>query len=69
MNDVNSRTLTAFVKLFGYAAEPIAKALVKAGGQQVAAPEGFFVTDSEGPLKDGELERAEAWARGIAAQV
>ena len=24
MNDVNSRTLTAFVKLFGYAAEPIA---------------------------------------------
>ena len=25
--------------------------------------EGFYVKDSEGPLNDGELERAAAWAR------
>lgn len=65
--DVNNKVLSFMTRLFGYAAEPIGKALVKAGGQQVAAPEGFFVTASEGPLKDGELARAETWARGIAA--
>jgi hypothetical protein len=27
-----------------------------------ASPEGFFVTGEQGPLKDGELERARAWA-------
>ena len=40
MNDVNSRTLTAFVKLFGYAAEPIANSLTKRGGTLVVPAEG-----------------------------
>ncbi len=69
MNDVNSRTLTAFVKLFGYAAEPIANSLVKRGGTLVVPPEGFFIKDKEGPLKDGEIERSTAWGRQIAAKV
>ena len=69
MSDVNSRTLTAFVKLFGYAAEPIANSLTKRGGVLVVPSEGFFIKDKEGPLKDGELERATAWAKQIAAQV
>ena len=56
MNDVNSRTLTAFVKLFGYAAEPIANSLTKRGGTLVVPAEGFFIEDKEGPLKDGELD-------------
>jgi len=68
MKDVNSRTLTAFVKLFGYAAEPIASSLTKRGGTLVVPAEGFFVEDKEGPLKDGELERAVAWAEHIAAR-
>jgi flavodoxin I len=51
--------------IFGYAAEPMHKALIKKGGTQAQAPAGFFVLDSEGPLKDGELERAAEWARGI----
>jgi flavodoxin len=51
--------------LFGYAAEPIADRLKRKGGELVVAPEGFFVEDTEGPLKDGELERAAAWARQI----
>lgn len=54
------------VGLFGYAAEPIAKRLKKAGGKEAAAPAGFIVTDTEGPLQDGELERAADWARQIA---
>ena len=69
MNDVNSRTLTAFVKLFGYAAEPIAASLTKRGGTLVIPAEGFFIKDKEGPLKDGELARATAWAQQIAAHV
>jgi hypothetical protein len=66
---VNSRTLTAFVKLFGYAAEPIANALTKRGGTLVVPAEGFFIKDKEGPLKDGELERATAWGQQIVAKL
>jgi len=69
MKDVNSRTLTAFVKLFGYAAEPIAASLTKRGGTLVVPAAGFFIEDKEGPLKAGELERATAWAQQIMATV
>lgn len=61
--DVRSRFLSMMVRLFGYAAKPIADKLEKKGGSLIAPPEGFFVRDTEGPLKDGELERAAAWAR------
>ena len=63
--DVNNRVLNLFVKIFGYAAQPIAKKLTKKGGTLVAAPEGFFVKGSEGPLKDGERERAAEWGKSI----
>jgi hypothetical protein len=29
------------------------------------APESFFVSEREGPLEDGELERAASWAEGV----
>ncbi len=45
-----------------YAAPRIAKALEKKGGILVAEPEGFIVENKEGPLKQGELERATQWA-------
>ncbi|MBN2005605.1 MAG: flavodoxin family protein [Anaerolineae bacterium] len=60
---VNSPILTFFARIFGYAAEPMASRLVKKGGTQATAPAGFIVMASEGPLKDGELERAAEWAR------
>jgi flavodoxin len=63
LSDVNARVFAVFVNLFGYAAEPIAKSLAKRGGTLVIPAEGFFVKDTEGPLKDGELERAAAWAQ------
>ncbi|MEA4846151.1 MAG: flavodoxin family protein [Clostridiaceae bacterium] len=63
--DINSRILNGFVKIFGYAAKPISDKLQKKGGNLVLPPEGFFVKDSEGPLKDGELERAAEWAKLI----
>jgi flavodoxin len=65
VQEVGSRILTMFVKLLGYAAEPIAAQLIKKGGMQAIAPAGFFVTDKEGPLKEGELERAAAWAQQV----
>ncbi len=54
-----------FIKVGGYAAEPMAKALQKLGGELALPAEGFFVKGSEGPLKEGELERAEAWGKRI----
>jgi hypothetical protein len=53
------------MKTFGYASKPIADSLVKKGATLAAQPEGFYVADSEGPLKDGELERASNWAAGL----
>lgn len=61
------KILAVFVKLFGYAAEPIGKLLQKAGGAAAIAPAGFFVLGTEGPLLDGELERAAGWAHKILA--
>ncbi len=61
------RILAFFVKIFGYAAKPIADRLVKKGGDPAVPPEGFYVADTEGPLLEGELERAADWAKRIVA--
>ncbi len=60
-----SRVLKFMAGKFGYAAEKIDKALVGKGGTQAAAPEGFFVDGTQGPLSAGELERASAWGSTI----
>ena len=57
--------------IMGSAAAEAAKTLRKAGGELVAPPESFFIGRG-GPLERqtldmGELERAEAWGRAIAA--
>jgi flavodoxin len=52
----------------GYAAPRISSSLEKNGGEVVMPPEGFFVEDTEGPLEDGELERAMEWGREIVAK-
>ena len=57
--------LRLLMSVIRYAAERLAKALVKKGGRLVAEPEGFIVENKEGPLKQGELERADKWARGM----
>ncbi len=66
IEEVKSGFLTFMVNIFGYAAKPIANTLKGKGGQPVGTPAGFFVLDREGPLREGELERAAAWAKGIA---
>jgi len=61
----DTRITTKLVKVFGYAAGRIAGNLKKKGGTLIASPEGFFVAGGQGPLKEGELERAAGWAKGI----
>jgi len=62
----DTRISTKLVGIFGYAAGRIARNLKAKGGTLIASPEGFFVKGSKGPLKEGELERAAGWAKGIA---
>jgi len=69
VEDTGSAILSFMIKLFGYAAKPILKRLAGKGGQAIEPAKGFFVADSEGPLKDGELERASEWARELARQL
>jgi flavodoxin len=64
-DDAKIRILRFLMKVFGYAAEPISKKLRNKGAEIIVAPEGFCVNDTEGPLKEGELERAAAWAKQI----
>ena len=61
----DTRATSKFAKIFGNAAGRIAGQLTKKGGVLIVPPEGFFVTGTKGPLKEGELERAAAWAKGI----
>ncbi len=57
------------VGFIGTAAKHILKELEKRGGIAIAAPEGFIVEGKEGPLREGELERAEAWATDIKSKM
>jgi len=61
----DTRFSTRLVKIFGYAAGRIANILKDKGGHLVVPPEAFIVKGREGPLKEGELERAAVWAKGI----
>lgn len=63
VHELKSGFMRLLVGTGGYAANRIAKLMMKAGGIPVIAPEGFFVVDEKGPLKDGEIERAVQWAR------
>jgi len=61
----DTRATSKFAKIFGNAAGRMAGQLTKKGGDLVVPAEGFFVTGTKGPLKEGELERAANWAKGI----
>lgn len=64
-DEIKSTGLRLLVKTGGYAARRIADGLKKAGGNLIVPPEGFYVEDTEGPLKPGELERASSWAVSV----
>jgi len=67
VKDIKQAAFRFMVSTGGYAAKKIADRLKKAGAELVAAPEGFIVEATEGPMRSGELERAAAWGKKLAA--
>jgi flavodoxin len=65
LSDIESSVERFAVKVGGYAAKGIANRLKKCGGILIVPPEGFIVKGMEGPLMEGELERAADWANQI----
>jgi hypothetical protein len=55
--------------LTGSAARVATRRLGRLGFRLVGAPESFFVAHSQGPLLDGELDRAAEWADALANEV
>jgi flavodoxin len=51
------------------ASKRLVKKLRKLGGRPILPPEIFLVKEREGPLYEGELERAQAWAGSILMQL
>lgn len=60
-------TFDTRVTLFihGDAAKKIAQKLKDAGAEIIVKPQAFLVKGKEGPLIDGEVERATEWAKAI----
>lgn len=52
-----------------YAAPQLARRLRKAQVEMVLPPEGFYLQMREGPLVEGEADRAAKWGLQLAAQV
>ena len=69
LDTINSKALRFIVDKGGYTASTIAKAMEKKSGILIAEPEGFLVTGEQGPLKEGELDRAQAWANGFTSKL
>lgn len=57
--------LQVVMRITGYAASKIAAQLKAKGANVVSEPNGFIVGGKEGPLKEGELERAKAWGEQL----
>ena len=51
------------------ASKPLNKALRRLGGKRIIRPETFHVAGREGPLYDGEIQRAVQWTKLILAKV
>jgi hypothetical protein len=57
------------LRRLGSAAGPIDRRLRQLGLTVRRLPEHFWVTDTTGPLAEGQVERAEAWGEQLAADV
>ena len=61
----NSIPVRIITRILGYAAGRIAKALEAKGGKSGGEPQGFRVAGREGPLEEGELDRARNWGKEL----
>jgi flavodoxin len=53
----------------GSAAQKLSSLLDEKGSYIMAEPQSFFVTDAEGPLRVGELDRAASWSQSLVGQL
>lgn len=65
LDSIKNPIFRLIVKKGGYADRIIAKALAAKGAALAIPSDGFIVLASEGPLKEGERDRAAVWARSI----
>ena len=67
LENIKAAAFDTRVKLFihGDAAGKISKKLAQAGAEMVASPQAFYVKGKEGPLFDGEIEKAQEWAEDL----
>ncbi len=67
LKGVKAAAFDTRVRLFihGDAAKKIARSLENAGAKIIAEPQAFFVKGREGPLLDGEIERASQWTKSL----
>jgi len=65
LESIKNRFFRFIVKRGGYADKPISAELIRLGAEQPVPTAGFIVLESEGPLQEGELERAALWAQNI----
>ena len=63
--DIKPKMVGMAIKWAGYAEKKMIRLLKPSGANVLLPGEGFLVSESEGPLKEGELVRAISWARSI----
>jgi flavodoxin len=67
LKGIKAASFDTRMKLFFFtdAAKKISKELARAGAMIIAKPQDFYVKKAEGPLRDGEMEKAAVWAADI----
>jgi len=61
----DTRITMKFARAFGYAAPRMADTLARKGSSLKLPPEGFIVKGRNGPLAEGELDRAADWGKKV----
>jgi len=67
LNGIKATAFDTRIKLFihGDAKDKIASELKNAGAEIIASSQAFYVKGTNGPLFDGELEKAKDWAKKL----
>lgn len=65
LTTIKNRLWRWMVNKAGYASPFINKQLKSKGALVLAEPKGFLVMDKEGPIKSGEIEKAQLWTEEL----
>lgn len=68
LETIHPAPLRWLVDVGGYAADVLETQLAERHCLKAAEATGFLVTDAEGPLGEGEIERVRDWATGLTEQ-